>query len=1150
MPQSKIRINTVIGSNDDLPINVVVNLDNANTGGEVSYLWEIVSQPEGPADALSSSSLSAVTFTPTKEGSYLIRLTVNGSLIDTVIAAVRQLKSGMRIPAGNETEEVSATVGWSEDANADLQKLDSVYSDANVLAGIAGSALSVGNVVRVTGTTAIKVGLPGEERLFTWDAADATTQANCAGALGVVVERVPAGAIGPGDYVRVRVSGLVENTPVTGTPVLGGEVFVDDAGALSDTQGTVRRLVGIIAASNGGNWDVAFNGFLADISGGGGGGGVPSSRTISTTLPLSGGGDLTANRTLVLNYNATLTVSAGSLAVVYGTSANTAAQGNDARIVNAVQTSRTISTTAPLGGGGNLSANLTLTWSFPGETTGDMLSYTGGAWSLVNIGSAGFFLRSNGTNVVWQAATAADVGAVPTSRTLQGVSPIAVGGVYTPVDLSTNRVITFAIPSEAHGDIVFRGSSAWTRLPADNGKFLRSNGAGADPSWETIPAGTGSILYIWTDLYSGAAPLTAGTTTAGGAKFIVAEHGLPGSGQPVYLRVLHRRFSGASFVRYRLRNSSGSYVADLDGLGNNYLEFTGATPAIEEKQSVDLTGHTNFSVTVDDIYEVEIETDAGVVAIAERAYLLAQVSTAGGSYVLPFFLVGPAGSGPGGSSPAFSSITTALAAAPTSALIVVMDGTYVENPTITKSHRLISWSAFKGESGGGVVIDGTVTINPDAAGRKAAVQGIRCAPSVSGRGIYVTGTNACDVDLSFSEAYAPAGDAGVEIDNTSASTRVFAERLRAQSVLSRGYYAHGAAHVHRLNHAVIAGASTAVETGDGASVTLHSAQEITGKLVANGGIIVCRFGYIQAGAAAPFRIGGNGTLTAEFCRVDSTNTGDFVEYTGAGSATYLYSCVSVYGNAKQTFASGITPIPATTTVGNLEQTLTVTANVNEATDVLLLNHASVKIEATLPDPTRRLSRLFFAKNISSAQAHGLKAVGGTTINGSSSITLAAGVGVVLWAAFGTTDYKILAVYTPGSSGVVPFSRVPLSAKYSSVPGSTSLEKAGGGVWVSAEHDYSGSRAIKLRVALYSPDGTNNVRVKLWSVSAGNWVADLDGAANDYLQTSSATPTILTSVDLDGHTNFNAGGTGIYEVWVQSTNSGTTAELLSAEFIVG
>ena len=1009
MPQSKIRINTVIGSNDDLPINVVVNLDNANTGGEVSYLWEIVSQPEGPADALSSSSLSAVTFTPTKEGSYLIRLTVNGSLIDTVIAAVRQLKSGMRIPAGNETEEVSATVGWSEDANADLQKLDSVYSDANVLAGIAGSALSVGDVVRVTGTTAIKVGLPGEERLFTWDAADATTQANCAGALGVVVERVPAGAIGPGDYVRVRVSGLVENTPVTGTPVLGGEVFVDDAGALSDTQGTVRRLVGIIAASNGGNWDVAFNGFLADISGGGGGG-VPSSRTISTTLPLSGGGDLTANRTLVLNYNATLTVSAGSLAVVYGTSANTAAQGNDARIVNAVQTSRTINTTAPLGGGGNLSANLTLTWSFPGETTGDMLSYTGGAWSLVNIGSAGFFLRSNGTNVVWQAATAADVGAVPTSRTLQGVSPIAVGGVYTPVDLSTNRVITFAIPSEAHGDIVFRGSSAWTRLPADNGKFLRSNGAGADPSWETIPAG--------------------------------------------------------------------------------------------------------------------------------------------GSYVLPFFLVGPAGSGPGGSSPAFSSITTALAAAPTSALIVVMDGTYVENPTITKSHRLISWSAFKGESGGGVVIDGTVTINPDAAGRKAAVQGIRCAPSVSGRGIYITGTNACDVDLSFSEAYAPAGDAGVEIDNTSASTRVFAERLRAQSVLSRGYYAHGAAHVHRLNHAVIAGAYTAVEAGGGASVTLHSAQEITGKLVANGGIIVCRFGYIQAGAAAPFRIGGNGTLTAEFCRVDSTNTGDFVEYTGSGTATYLYSCVSVYGNAKQTFASGITPIPATTTVGNLEQTLTVTANVNEATDVLLLNHASVKIEATLPDPTRRLSRLFFAKNISSAQAHDLKAVGGTTINGSSSITLAAGVGVVLWAAFGTTDYKILAVYTPGSSGVVPFSRVTLSAKYSSVPGSTSLEKAGGGVWVSAEHDYSGSRAIKLRVALYSPDGTNNVRVKLWSVSAGDWVADLDGSANDYLQTSSATPTILTSVDLDGHTNFNAGGTGIYEVWVQSTNSGTTAELLSAEFTVG
>ncbi len=73
---------------------------------------------------------------------------------------------------------------------------------------------------------------------------------------------------------------------------------------------------------------------------------VPDSRTITAGGGLTGGGDLTANRTL---------------AVAYGTTAGTAAEGDDTRITGAVQTSRTVSTTAPLAGGGDLSANRTLT---------------------------------------------------------------------------------------------------------------------------------------------------------------------------------------------------------------------------------------------------------------------------------------------------------------------------------------------------------------------------------------------------------------------------------------------------------------------------------------------------------------------------------------------------------------------------------------------------------------------------------------------------------------------------------------------------------------------------------------------------------------------------------------------------------------------
>jgi hypothetical protein len=50
------------------------------------------------------------------------------------------------------------------------------------------------------------------------------------------------------------------------------------------------------------------------VAPGGGGGGVPTSRMISTTTPLAGGGDLTANRTLSLASRGTAAISTGTIA--------------------------------------------------------------------------------------------------------------------------------------------------------------------------------------------------------------------------------------------------------------------------------------------------------------------------------------------------------------------------------------------------------------------------------------------------------------------------------------------------------------------------------------------------------------------------------------------------------------------------------------------------------------------------------------------------------------------------------------------------------------------------------------------------------------------------------------------------------------------
>lgn len=68
--------------------------------------------------------------------------------------------------------------------------------------------------------------------------------------------------------------------------------------------------------------------------------------TISAGTGLTGGGDLSANR---------------SLSVVYGTAASTSAQGNDTRITGAVQSTRQVISGTGLAGGGDLTADRTLT---------------------------------------------------------------------------------------------------------------------------------------------------------------------------------------------------------------------------------------------------------------------------------------------------------------------------------------------------------------------------------------------------------------------------------------------------------------------------------------------------------------------------------------------------------------------------------------------------------------------------------------------------------------------------------------------------------------------------------------------------------------------------------------------------------------------
>lgn len=258
-PSANIEINGVAASDDDLPIAVLVQLSNADTGGEVTYLWEILDQPTGTADVLSSPAIENPTFTPTKEGSYLLRLTVNATtsteVSDKKIAAVRQLKTNERIPAGMETIEVDPAKGWKPATNQLMSDHDSriVTGDLIVCVNPGASYPVVGDIVQFTQTAVIKSGLPGEETLLLCETALATVAANVIGPLGIVVG-TPTGAVPAANgLVVVRTFGLVEPAEA-GAPTIGDPVYVSDTAQPALVTGTSTRKIGKVVFSAAGVW--------------------------------------------------------------------------------------------------------------------------------------------------------------------------------------------------------------------------------------------------------------------------------------------------------------------------------------------------------------------------------------------------------------------------------------------------------------------------------------------------------------------------------------------------------------------------------------------------------------------------------------------------------------------------------------------------------------------------------------------------------------------------------------------------------------------------------------------------------------------------------------------------------------------------------
>jgi len=72
----------------------------------------------------------------------------------------------------------------------------------------------------------------------------------------------------------------------------------------------------------------------------------------------------------------------------------------------------------------------------------------------------------------------------------------------------------FTVASEAQGDIIYRNSSAWVRLAAGtSGEFLKTQGTGANPIWDTA-GGAGLTVVVGTTTRD--MTLASGTQTVSG----------------------------------------------------------------------------------------------------------------------------------------------------------------------------------------------------------------------------------------------------------------------------------------------------------------------------------------------------------------------------------------------------------------------------------------------------------------------------------------------------------------------------------------------------------------------------------------------------------------------------------------------------------
>ena len=223
--------------------------------------------------------------------------------------------------------------------------------------------------------------------------------------------------------------------------------------------------------------------------------GVLPSRRIDTTLPLTGGGDLSANRTLAVSalsdiYDGVVSKITAANRVLVSSSYNVASwmQISDAYIssiswskisarattltgygiTDAVSSTRTINTTGPLSGGGALSSDLTLSISAASTSSAGSMSASDKTKldGLVISGTPNVLAKFTGTTTVGNSHVSDDGTSVSVTKDAATIdSAVDVAQLLVRGSTNTNLRLALMVDTTSNVGIVQAGNSGVGELP-------------------------------------------------------------------------------------------------------------------------------------------------------------------------------------------------------------------------------------------------------------------------------------------------------------------------------------------------------------------------------------------------------------------------------------------------------------------------------------------------------------------------------------------------------------------------------------------------------------------------------------------------------------------------------------------------------------